>query len=78
MPVRQNYRPITHIIYEAFLQSAEIRTCVKPDRVNVFNEHGQYWVTVDDTYYQADDTESSRIFSVAEANTPSGYTFEEV
>lgn len=65
-------------IRKAFLQSPEIRTCVQPDKIEVVAEHRQIYVIVDDVHFQADDPEARRCFSVAEANTPSGYVFEEV
>jgi hypothetical protein len=65
-------------ILDTFKESPEFHTIVKPDSLEVFKEHGYYWVRCEDMHYDANDPESTRVFSVHPSTAPATLVFEEV
>lgn len=51
-------------IRKAFLNSKEYDTIIEPVGLSVFRDMDNWWVTVDDYYYDVCDSESVRTFGV--------------
>jgi len=68
-------------IEEIFRKGPEFQAMLDPTRVEVFWEHDQYWIRIEDEGYDANDSLATRTFSVVAANPGvenSGIDFEEV
>jgi len=68
-------------ILREFEVSKEYNTFVEIDFINIFEEHSQIWLIAEDLYFDVNDSESIRAFSVDECthiNGDEGYSFTEL